>query len=246
MGMNKMIMEQLNVFIQEKRIPNIIFHGPHGSGKKTLVREFIQRLYEKKDMETCVMYVNCVVGKGIKFIREDLKFFSKQNIHDTFKSVILLNAEKLTPDAQFALRRCVEQFNHTTRFFIVTTDKYKLIKPILSRFSELYVGSSVNLYTHYNNSRIDTTKLDAEREQLFDSKMKELVPENISEITEWLYTEAYSAQDMIRYVDTHEVGDKDDWMALCASIQYDIYDEKVILYILLHALLFRKELVVKI
>jgi replication-associated recombination protein RarA len=239
-------MEQLNVFIQEKRIPNIIFHGPHGSGKKTLVREFIQRLYEKKDMETCVMYVNCVVGKGIKFIREDLKFFSKQNIHDTFKSVILLNAEKLTPDAQFALRRCVEQFNHTTRFFIVTTDKYKLIKPILSRFSELYVGSEVNLYTQHNNSRVNTDALEGQRSQALYTRLQELTPENLISTTEWLYTHAYSALDLIRYVDTQEVGDKDDWMAVCASIQYDIYDEKVVMTILLHSLLFRKELVVKI
>jgi replication-associated recombination protein RarA len=239
-------MEQLNVFIQEKRIPNIIFHGPHGSGKKTLVREFIQRLYEKKDMETCVMYVNCVVGKGIKFIREDLKFFSKQNIHDTFKSVILLNAEKLTPDAQFALRRCVEQFNHTTRFFIVTTDKYKLIKPILSRFSELYIGSSVNLYTQYNNRRVPTEVFDAERETAFHEHMKTITPDSILSTTEWLYTHAYSALDLIRYVDTQDVGDKDAWMAICSSIQYDIYDEKVLMTMLLHSLLFRKELVVKI
>jgi hypothetical protein len=239
-------MDTLNVFIQENRIPNIIFHGSHGSGKKTLVREFIQRLYDKQDMDTCVMYVNCVIGKGIKFIREDLKFFSKQNIHYKFKSVILLNAEKLTPDAQFALRRCVEQFNHTTRFFIVTTDKYKLIKPILSRFSELYVGSSSNLYTLHNNLRVDTTRLESEREPLFISKMKSITPDTLQEVSEWLYDNAYSALDLIRYVDTYDVGDKDAWMALCASIQYDVYDEKLVMYVLLHALLFRKELEVKL
>ena len=244
--MYKNWMDTLNVFIQENRIPNIIFHGSHGSGKKTLVREFIQRLYDKQDMDTCVMYVNCVIGKGIKFIREDLKFFSKQNIHYKFKSVILLNAEKLTPDAQFALRRCVEQFNHTTRFFIVTTDKYKLIKPILSRFSELYVGSSSNLYTLHNNLRVDTTRLEAEREPLFISKMESLTPDTLQEVSECLYDNAYSALDLIRYVDTHDVGDKDAWMALCASIQYDVYDEKLVMYVLLHALLFRKELEVKL
>ena len=239
-------MNVLNVFIQENRIPNIIFHGPHGSGKKTLVREFIQRLYDKNDMSTCVMYVNCVIGKGIKFIRDELKFFSKQNIHYKFKSVILLNAEKLTPDAQFALRRCIEQFNHTTRFFIVTTDKYKLIKPILSRFSELYVGSPVNLYTLHNDARVNIATLDQQREIEFLSKMKELVPESIQSTAEWLYAHAYSALDLIRYVDQHDVGDKDAWMALCTSIQYDMYDETLLMSILLHSLLFRTELEVKL
>lgn len=239
-------MDILSVFIEEHRIPNIIFHGPHGSGKKTLVREFIQRLYDKKDMDTCVMYVNCVIGKGIKFIREDLKFFSKQNIHYKFKSVILLNAEKLTSDAQFALRRCVEQFNHTTRFFIVTTDKYKLIKPILSRFSELYVGSPVNLYTDHNNARVNTDVLDATRKEELVLHMKQLVPDNIQETSEWLYSNAYSALDLIHYVDTHDTGDQDSWTALCATIQYDLYDEKLLMYILLHAFLFRTELEVKL
>lgn len=239
-------MDKLDVFIKENRIPNIIFHGPHGSGKKTLVREFIQRLYDKKDMDTCVMYVNCVIGKGIKFIREDLKFFSKQNIHYKFKSVILLNAEKLTSDAQFALRRCVEQFNHTTRFFIVTTDKYKLIKPILSRFSELYVGSPVNLYTEHNNSRVNTSSLDQKREEVLISTMKTLTPDTIQSTSEWLYSNAYSALDLIHYVDTYDMQDKDSWMAICANLQYDLYDEKLLMYILLHAFLFRTELEVKL
>jgi DNA polymerase III delta prime subunit len=234
-------MDKLDVFIQENRIPNIIFHGPHGSGKKTLVRNFIQRLYEKEDMETSVMYVNCVIGKGIKFIREDLKFFSKQNIHYKFKSVILLNAEKLTPDAQFALRRCVEQFNHTTRFFIVTTDKYKLIKPILSRFSELYVGSPTNLYT-LQHSLVDTRELDTSRGKALEEMLDALVPDTIESTAKRLYEEAYSTIDLIKYVDTHAVGDKDTWMALCATIQYDIYDEYLVMFILLHGFLFRKEL----
>jgi DNA polymerase III delta prime subunit len=56
-----------------------------------------------------------------------------------FKSIVLLNADKLTIDAQSALRRCIELFCHSTRFFIVVEDKNKLLKPILSRFCEIYV-----------------------------------------------------------------------------------------------------------
>ena len=57
-----------------------------------------------------------------------------------FKSIILFNADKLTTDAQSALRRCIERFSHTTRFFIVVEDKNKLLKPILSRFCNIYVA----------------------------------------------------------------------------------------------------------
>ena len=88
------------------------------------------------------------MGKGIKFIREELKFFAKSHINfkdgNLFKSIILSNADKLTIDAQSALRRCIELFSHTTRFFIIVEDKYKLLKPILSRFAEIYVSYPYN------------------------------------------------------------------------------------------------------
>ena len=114
-------------------LPNIIFHGASGSGKRTIVNDFIHLIYgeNKHKIQDFVMYVNCAHGKGIKFIREELKFFAKTHINsnggNNFKSIILLNADKLTMDAQSALRRCIELFSHNTRFFIVAEDKYNLI-----------------------------------------------------------------------------------------------------------------------
>jgi hypothetical protein len=112
----------------------------------------------KTKIKDFVMYVNCAHGKGIKFIRDELKFFAKTHIHsnggDTFKSIILLNADKLTIDAQSALRRCIELFSHNTRFFIIVEDKYKLLKPVLSRFCEIYIpeplcnGKPINLHKY--------------------------------------------------------------------------------------------------
>ena len=57
------------------------------------------------------MSINCAHGKGIKFVREELKFFAKTHIYSEgglmFKSIILINADKFTMDAQSALRRCI-------------------------------------------------------------------------------------------------------------------------------------------
>ena len=158
------IKDKLEFFNKNCKIPNIIFHGPSGSGKRTIVNDFIKNIYnsDKTLIKSLVCYVNCAHGKGIKFIREELKFFAKTHINsnggDTFKSIILSNADKLTMDAQSALRRCIELFSHNTRFFIIVEDKYKLLKPILSRFCEIYIpepiinGSIVNLYK-YNNEK---------------------------------------------------------------------------------------------
>lgn len=143
--MSSSVTEKLDYFIASRRIPNIIFHGSSGSGKRTIVGDFIYRIYQndRVRVKTNVMFVNCAHGKGIKFIREELKHFSKSNVqcndNNLFKSIVLYNADELTIDAQSALRRCIELFSHNTRFFIVVENKYKLLKPILSRFCEIYV-----------------------------------------------------------------------------------------------------------
>ena len=120
---HKDIYKKLDNFITSKQIPNIIFHGEHGSGKKTIMTNFLEKLYSHvDDYKQYIMYVNCAEGKGIKFIREELKFFAKTNIHNyggsIVKSIILLNADFLTIDAQSALRRCIELFSNYTRFFM--------------------------------------------------------------------------------------------------------------------------------
>jgi replication-associated recombination protein RarA len=177
------IMEKLNYFHKIHKIPNIIFHGPSGTGKRTIVSNFINIIYneDKEKIKSYVMYVNCAHGKGIKFIREELKFFAKSHIHsnggDIFKSIILLNADKLTTDAQSALRRCIELFSHNTRFFIIVEDKYKLLKPILSRFCEIYIsepiynGDNINLYKYNLN---ETFKMKTIKTQRIEWLKKEL------------------------------------------------------------------------
>ena len=142
---NAIMKSKLDYFINIRKIPNIVFHGSAGCGKRTIVGDFINRIYQfdRARIKNYVMFVNCAHGKGIKFIRDELKQFAKTNIqcneNNLFKSIVMYNADELTIDAQSALRRCIELFSHTTRFFIVVENKHKLLKPILSRFCEIYV-----------------------------------------------------------------------------------------------------------
>ena len=144
------IKEKLDGFLMNQRIPHLLFHGSSGTGKKTLVYEFVNKIYngDKSKLKSNVMYVNCAHGKGIKFIRDDLKFFAKTNIQGNkgilFKTIVLFNADSLTIDAQSAMRRCIESFSYNTRFFIVVENKHKMLNPILSRFCEIYVPDSMN------------------------------------------------------------------------------------------------------
>ena len=145
-GNHEQIHNKLQYFIHTKKIPNLIFHGEPQSGKRTLLNEFLHNIYlgDRVKMKNHIMTVECCHGKGIKFIREELKFFAKAHIQSNcganFKSIVLLNADSLTIDAQSALRRCIELFSHNTRFFIVVENKERLLNPILSRFCEIYVS----------------------------------------------------------------------------------------------------------
>lgn len=212
------IKEKLNYFQSIHKIPNIIFHGPNGSGKRTIVNEFIHKIYDndKDKIKSFVMYVNCSHGKGIKFIREELKFFAKTHINSNggniFKSIVLLNADKLTMDAQSALRRCIELFSHNTRFFIVAEDKYSLMKPILSRFCEIYVpepivnGNIINLYKYNINDvfkmkDIKNQRLEWLKKELVKSVNKKTNIDDLMSICVKLYEKGYSGLDIFNLLE---------------------------------------------
>ncbi len=215
------VKEKLDYFIASKRIPNIIFHGSSGSGKRTIVGEFIYRIYhgDRARVKTNVMFVNCAHGKGIKFIRDELKLFSKSNIqcndNNLFKSIVLYNADELTIDAQSALRRCIELFSHNTRFFIVVENKYKLLKPILSRFCEIYVpdnnvshfAGAEPIYQSYHSIHIQSVygNADDSVRAVFDKIGGIVGPgkthQEYMEIADRLYEEGVSCMDVLNYLE---------------------------------------------
>jgi replication factor C small subunit len=137
---HRKIYQKLDYYLCSNKIPHIIFHGSSGSGKRTIVDKFLNKIYQndKTKLKSNVMFVNCAHGKGIKFIREELKFFAKSNIQSNsgvlFKTIILMNADFLTIDAQSALRRCIELFSYNTRFFIIVENKNKLLINWLCRY----------------------------------------------------------------------------------------------------------------
>ena len=201
------------------------------------------------------MYVNCAHGKGIKFIREELKFFAKTNINskggDIFKSIVLLNADKLTMDAQSALRRCIELFSHTTRFFIIVEDKYKLLKPILSRFCEIYVpepeynGNQINLYKHNIG---ETFKLKDVKKKRIDTLKKELSKIDPKAYTEpalltlsaQLYEKGYNALDLIQILEEGDnffkISEEKKYELLIAfnKVRKEFRNEKLIILFILN------------
>jgi len=252
------IKNKLDYFHKIHKIPNIIFHGPHGSGKKTIVNEFISKIYNynKEKIKDFVMYVNCAHGKGIKFIREEIKFFAKTHINsnggDIFKSIIFLNADKLTMDAQSALRRCIELFSHTTRFFIIVEDKYKLLKPILSRFCEIYVAEPllenkpINLYKYNLNKLFSLEKVKFNKKEWLKKEINKNISNiNTNSINQFinfvikLYEKSYSALDIIDLLEDNfftniNESKKFELLITFNKIKKDFRNEKLLILFILN------------
>lgn len=222
LNIHETIYKKLEYFYNTNKIPHIIFHGSSGSGKRTIVDKFLLKIYQNdnKKIKSNVMLVNCAHGKGIKFIREELKFFAKTNIQANsgvlFKTIVLINADNLTIDAQSALRRCIELFSYNTRFFIIVENKQKLLNPILSRFCEIYVpeyienNKVINLHQyslkkHLNLSDIEDetyNKLSIKLELLFkEIKFKENKHKYMVELSEELYNNGYSCLDINKWIE---------------------------------------------
>ena len=244
------ILEKLNYFHEIHKIPNIIFHGPAGSGKRTIVNEFIQKIYacDKEKIKNMVMNVNCAHGKGIKFIRDELKFFAKTHIYsnggDLFKSILLFNADKLTTDAQSALRRCIELFSHNTRFFIIVEDKYKLLKPILSRFCEIYIsepenkGKIINLYKYNLEETFKLTNIKNQRSDWLKKEIQKSIivtmnHEDLQIFVTKLYEKAYSSLDIIKLIEdgyfSIEQDKRYELLIAFNKIKKEIRNEKILL-----------------
>lgn len=199
------IIQKLDWFLFSNKIPHIILHGTAGSGKRTVMYDFLNKIYgnDKQKLKTNVMIVNCAHCKGIKFIREELKFFAKSNMQANngklFKSIVLLNADSLTIDAQSALRRCIELFSHTTRFFLVVENKDKLLNPICSRFCEIYIPEIlVNRQIPLVESTVIPRNIMDRIIGLYRDVKGSEPHIQLIEITEQLYNGGYSALDIIK------------------------------------------------
>ena len=206
------MLQNLKELHDKNNLPNLLLYGNNLIGKKTLLEQLLLYIYQNyKNIENNTLILNCSLGKGnIKFIRDNLRFFANTIIHKNitnFKSIVLLNADSLTLDAQSALRRSIEIYNNT-RFFIVTANKSKIIRPILSRFCEIFCNiNNLNIIykslavNNSNNNKCNNKlaiiikNLDIAMKDL-NTNSKNIVLLNYSSL---IYNKGISANNLLEY-----------------------------------------------
>jgi replication factor C subunit 2/4 len=134
------IITALKSSLINKNIPHLIFYGPSGSGKTSTILALARDLFGESNCSNRIIELNASDERGINIIRDKIKIYAKQAVKDLaigppWKIIILDEADTMTIDSQFALRRIMEQYAKITRFCIICNYYNKIIDPIISRCS---------------------------------------------------------------------------------------------------------------
>ena len=134
------IIKSLKSTLLTFNLPHLIFFGPSGCGKTSTIHALAKELFGINNYMDRIIEFNASDERGINVIRDKIKTYAKQSIKKLpgippWKIIILDEADTMTPDSQFALRRIIEQYSKITRFCIICNYHNKIIDPIVSRCS---------------------------------------------------------------------------------------------------------------
>ena len=195
---HKNILEKLKHISKNESIPHMLFCGQNGCGKKTIIKLFLEMLFDK-DVHKMEETMYTVTGSGNKITNITVKQsnyhiviepnnnnFDKyliQNIVNEyakkppmgifvtkkiFKIVLIDNIDNLSYYAQTALRRTMEKYSTTCRFIMWCTSSSRIIEPLISRCSFFNIPSPSN---------------DEIFKYIFDISVKESMKLNIDDFT---------------------------------------------------------------
>lgn len=152
-------------------IPNIMFCGPKGSGKKTLVKLFLEMIYgsdinnlenatytvrgsSSKETEIIVkqsnhhIIINPNNSNSDRYLVQDvIKSYARKKSLDifktkkSFKTILINNVDNLTYYAQTSLRRTMEIYSKNCRFILWCSSSSQVIDPLISRCVFLTIPS---------------------------------------------------------------------------------------------------------
>ena len=167
---HKELINQLDIMSKDTMIPNLIFYGPDGSGKSTIIELFLEMIYDT-DVHCLNEVTYKVTGSGnittdIKIkqsnyhiiiepnnnnfdrylVQEIVKEYAKKppfNIFKkniNFKTVLINDVHKLSYYAQTSLRRTMEKYAKNCRFILCSNSLSKVLEPIRSRCISLNIN----------------------------------------------------------------------------------------------------------
>lgn len=143
-GQEKIVNSLINIF-EGGSFPHLLFYGGSGSGKTSTILAVLNDYFGTKK-KLMVMRLDASDDRGINSVREEIKGFAEKKNYFTkgIKVIILDEADSMTFDAQFALRRIIEKYSSSTRFCLICNYDNKIIPAIKSRCAEFKFNPIAN------------------------------------------------------------------------------------------------------
>jgi replication factor C subunit 3/5 len=157
------VLLNLNCKSKFKNLPNILVHGPEGSGKQTFIRLLLKEIYGC-DVERLTSETYSIVGYGNSpteiqivqshyhmiiepsnngfdkyIIQEIINEYAKRQIiqigdrNVPFKIILINNIDRMSYYAQTSLRCTMERYHQTCKFILCGYQISKILDPIRSR-----------------------------------------------------------------------------------------------------------------
>ena len=145
--------------------PHLFLSGGYGSGKTTLMNEFVAFYFAQFGMKPSdpewVLWLSSEQDRGIHCVRQSVSEFVRHTSAKPgiYRWIIVDDADSLPIISQQALRRPMETHAHTTRFIFVSRHSTDLIQPLRSRclHLELETISPIILVHHFSSQYPDIT-----------------------------------------------------------------------------------------
>ncbi|KAL3572815.1 hypothetical protein D5086_026719 [Populus alba] len=121
----------------ENRLPHLLLYGPPGTGKTSTILAVARKLYGAQ-YHNMILELNASDDRGIDVVRKQIQDFASTQSFSfgakiSVKLVLLDEADAMTKDAQFALRRVIEKYTKNTRFALICNHVNKIIPALQSR-----------------------------------------------------------------------------------------------------------------
>ncbi|KAK7353195.1 hypothetical protein VNO80_18635 [Phaseolus coccineus] len=131
------IVDTIDRLTTENRLPHLLLYGPPGTGKTSTILAVARKLYGSR-FRNMILELNASDDRGIDVVRQQIQDFASTQslsfgVKYSVKLVLLDEADAMTKDAQFALRRVIEKYTKSTRFALICNHVNKIIPALQSR-----------------------------------------------------------------------------------------------------------------
>lgn len=211
---NKQILENI---IELNHFPNLLFHGPPGTGKTTTIINLINKYQEKINCKNKELIINLNASdeRGIDVIRNQINQFvnSRNLFHKGLKFVILDEVDYMTRNAQQALRYLVQSYSENVRFCLICNYVSRIDECLQNEFLKLRFNQlpKFHIYSFLKNI--------SDRENL-----------NLSDETIYTIQELYKSdiRSMINFMQSNQDVINDTIMVINEEIWFDLHNRIIL------------------